>query len=97
MNKNIIKTAVLSLAFAIMAGWIAYTEGVKLYQAERNKAIQSGALQMREAIFSAVSQSEAKISNARGDKTITIMVKPERSPVVDKNTDTMEQIRGSEE
>lgn len=66
------KTILIAVLFIAMASWIAYTEGTKFYQAQKTKWITTGALQMREAVFEAVSKGEVQIRNGKGDQQIII-------------------------
>jgi hypothetical protein len=69
------KTIIIAIVMLSMAGYIAYSEGMKAYQAEKSKWITAGALQMREVIFNEASKGETRLSNAKGDKTIIIIKK----------------------
>jgi hypothetical protein len=72
MNKKTILTTILII---VLAGYIAYTEGAKFYQSQKTLWLNTGALQMREAIFQAVDKGEVQLSDAKGEKTITIIKK----------------------
>ena len=70
MQKNKIAIIVLSVLLVISAGYIAYTEGVKFYNAKINQAYTKGVLD----VFGTV-KSKGQVSVQLDDGTITLIQK----------------------
>jgi hypothetical protein len=70
MQKNKIAIIVLSVLLAISAGYVAYGEGVKFYNAKINQAYTKGVLD----VFGTV-KSKGQVSVQLDDGTITLIQK----------------------
>lgn len=75
MQKTYIAIIVLSVLLVLLGGYVAYTEVSKYVQEQKTYLINSGALQMREYIFQAVSKGEVQIADVTGKNVITITKK----------------------
>ena len=70
MQKNKIAIIVLSVLLVCLAGYVAYTEGVKFYNAKINQAYTKGVLD----VFGTV-KSKGQISIQLDEGTITLIQK----------------------
>ena len=68
MQKNKIAIIVLSVLLAVSAGYIAYTEGVKFYNAKINQAYTKGVLD----VFGTV-KSKGQVSVQLDDGMMTLV------------------------
>lgn len=74
MNKKTIIKTVLGLAVIVSLSANAFFFGRQWFYTQQQKALNSGALQMRELIFNSVSKGDIQLSDAKGEKTITITI-----------------------
>lgn len=70
MQKNKIAIIVLSVLLVCLAGYVAYTEGVKLYNKQINQAYTKGVVD----VFGTV-KSKGQVSVQLDDGTITLIQK----------------------